>query len=116
MEAITSQIRDLFTKADEEGRKKLKTGLNNLYQELETDWEIIMDLGTTVDSPHHMKIHELTSMQYAKLSIAKVGMDLQLFKMLQESDTPLGTAALVNKTGASPRLLGMKIDIFPIHS
>ena len=106
MDTIATQVKELFAKADEDGRKKLQIELRDLQQELETDWDILIRLGSSVSNHFQMIECSLTLPQSMIMVIATIGTDLQLFKLLQESELPLSVAELAEKTGASPRLLG----------
>jgi len=48
MDDIASQVRDLFGKADEQGRKKLEGELRDLQSSLDTEWDAVVRLGAAV--------------------------------------------------------------------
>jgi hypothetical protein len=46
--------------------------------------------------------------QQVQVTLVRIGCDLKLFNILSESPTPLTVAALAEKTGAAPTLLGKR--------
>jgi demethylsterigmatocystin 6-O-methyltransferase len=48
--------------------------------------------------------------KHLQVAAARIGVDLGIFEALHESKEPLSVAALAEKTGAAPELLGMKIS------
>ncbi|KAF2111730.1 methyltransferase B [Lophiotrema nucula] len=90
MNAITSQVRALYTEADEEGRRKLQTDLRDLQTSLDTDWSIVIRLSSGM----------LT------MSLVKIGSDLHIFETLSGSQQSFKLGDLAATTGASRGLLG----------
>jgi demethylsterigmatocystin 6-O-methyltransferase len=48
MEAISIQIKELFAKADDDGRKKLQNELRDLQLGLDTNWDLLVKFGSSV--------------------------------------------------------------------
>jgi demethylsterigmatocystin 6-O-methyltransferase len=48
MEAVACQIRDLYAQADEEERRKLQNDLRDLQTSLDTDWDMLVRIGSGV--------------------------------------------------------------------
>jgi demethylsterigmatocystin 6-O-methyltransferase len=48
MDAIASQFRDLYSKADEEGRRKLQEELRDLQTSVDTEWDLVVRLASGV--------------------------------------------------------------------
>ncbi|KAI1750501.1 S-adenosyl-L-methionine-dependent methyltransferase [Xylaria castorea] len=78
-------IKDILnaSKADSAGRRKILDGVSELQLQLKT--------------PHDT---------LSRLSAARIGADLGIFKTLKESEQPLSTTALSQKTNAAPLVLG----------
>lgn len=49
-------------------------------------------------------------LKHLQIAVARIGVDLGIFEAIDESKEPVSVAALAEKTGAAPELLGMKID------
>ena len=50
----------------------------------------------------------IAHLKHLQVAAARIGVDLGIFEALHESKEPLSVAALAEKTGAAPELLGMK--------
>ncbi|KAF2473185.1 S-adenosyl-L-methionine-dependent methyltransferase [Lindgomyces ingoldianus] len=90
MDTIASQVRDLYNKADEEGRRTLQHELSELQRSLDTEWDMVIRLASGT----------------LQMALAKIGSHLQLFELLAASEIPLSLSHFVEKTKASPELLG----------
>lgn len=93
MDAIRGQIRDLFAKADEEGRKKIQEELRELQTSLDTEWDMLVRV----------------SSGFMQMALVKIGIDLRIFETLANSAEPVTLDQLAEKSGAAPTLLGMNL-------
>ncbi|KAF2712665.1 methyltransferase B [Pleomassaria siparia CBS 279.74] len=90
MEAITTQIRELYAKGTEDERRQLQVDLRDLQTSLDTEWEMVARLGSGI----------------FQIALVKVAVDLKIFEMLAASKTPLSLEQIREKTGAAPGILG----------
>ncbi|KAL2819632.1 S-adenosyl-L-methionine-dependent methyltransferase [Aspergillus cavernicola] len=90
MEAIFKQIKDEYAQADQNGKREIQGYIRELQVGFYSDWDVVMRLSS---GP-------------LQLSLAKIAIDLDIFRTLKESESPVTLAQLVEKTGAAPRLLG----------
>ncbi|KAL2131432.1 hypothetical protein VTI74DRAFT_5122 [Chaetomium olivicolor] len=90
MESIFHQIKDLYAKADEKGRREIQGYIRELQVGFYSDWDVVMRL---TSGP-------------MQVALAKIAIDLDIFQTLMESETPVTLKQLVEKTGAAPHLLG----------
>ena len=58
MEAITSQVQDLYANANEEGRRKLQDDLRELQTSLDTEWDMVVRLGSGVSTPQTLSFSQ----------------------------------------------------------
>ncbi|PGH12851.1 hypothetical protein AJ80_06560 [Polytolypa hystricis UAMH7299] len=90
MEAIVGQIKELYDKSGPFGREQILASLQNLQLEFSTYGDGVMKLASSIpEGP-----------------LVTIGLDLNLFRALTESETPLTTSQVAKKTGAAPGLLG----------
>ncbi|KAL4865125.1 hypothetical protein BDV12DRAFT_211205 [Aspergillus spectabilis] len=89
MEAIFKQIKDEYTRADQTGKREIQGYIRELQVGFYSDWDVVMRLSS---GP-------------LQVALAKIAIDLDLFRTLKESESPVTLAQLVEKTGAAPRLL-----------
>ncbi|RMJ28749.1 o-methyltransferase [Aspergillus sp. HF37] len=90
METIFRQIKDEYLKADDNGKRQIQDYVRELQVSFYSDWDVVMRLSS---GP-------------LQVALAKVAIDLGIFRILKESESPVTLAQLVVKTGAAPRLLG----------
>ncbi|PMD49097.1 S-adenosyl-L-methionine-dependent methyltransferase [Hyaloscypha variabilis F] len=90
MDAIATQIQNLAKAADEAGRKKVLDALRDLQHTIETPYDVLQRFAGL-----HLQV-----------AAARIGVDLGIFEALHESKEPFSVAALAEKTGAAPELLG----------
>ncbi|KAJ5975130.1 hypothetical protein N7481_008837 [Penicillium waksmanii] len=89
MENIIDQIKSLAHDADEGSRRKILDGLRDLALSLETPQDTMQRI----------------SYLHLQPALVRVGLDLNIFKILAESDHPLNLDELAAKTNAAPTLL-----------
>lgn len=115
MDSVSNQVTKLASNASPAERKKILNTLDDLYQEVETPENARFRLQTRACQPHPLHLplkvfctYMLTChtreqvLQGAMLATAD---DLRIFHRLSESETPLTTSQLAEKSGASPALL-----------
>ncbi|KAL4987996.1 S-adenosyl-L-methionine-dependent methyltransferase [Aspergillus falconensis] len=90
MDAVFKQIKDEYARADEHGKREIQGYIRELQVGFYSDWDVVMRLSSG-------------PMQVA---LAKIAIDLDLFRILKESEAPVSLAQLAEKTGAAPKLLG----------
>ncbi|KAJ5921469.1 S-adenosyl-L-methionine-dependent methyltransferase [Penicillium verhagenii] len=90
MEALTEEVRRLVKSGDEKTRKDVLDALSKLSASIESP----DDTGQRIT---------FYNMQLAGI---RIGIDLKLFEVLTQSETPLTVDDLSKKTGANPVLLG----------
>ncbi|KKK22285.1 aflO/ omtB/ dmtA/ O-methyltransferase B [Aspergillus ochraceoroseus] len=90
MDAIFKQIKEEYAKSDDNGKRQIQGYIRELQVGFYSDWDVVMRLSS---GP-------------LQVALAKVAIDLGIFRTLKESETPVTLAQFVEKTGASPRLLG----------
>ncbi|KAL3430660.1 S-adenosyl-L-methionine-dependent methyltransferase [Aspergillus tetrazonus] len=90
MDAIFKQIKDEYARADEHGKREIQGYIRELQVGFYSDWDVVMRLSS---GP-------------LQVALAKIAIDLGLFRTLKENEAPLSLAQLAEKTGASPKLLG----------
>ncbi|KAL4917423.1 S-adenosyl-L-methionine-dependent methyltransferase [Aspergillus aurantiobrunneus] len=89
MEAIFKQIKDEYARADQNGKREIQGYIRELQVGFYSDWDVVMRLSS---GP-------------LQVALAKIAIDLDLFRILKESESPVALAELAEKTGAAPRLL-----------
>ncbi|KAL3458173.1 S-adenosyl-L-methionine-dependent methyltransferase [Aspergillus heterothallicus] len=89
MDAIFKQIKEEYAQADDTGKRQIQGHVRELQVGFYSDWDVVMRLSS---GP-------------LQVALARVGLDLGLFRMLKDSHAPLTLAHLVEKTGAAPGLL-----------
>ncbi|KIA75618.1 O-methyltransferase [Aspergillus ustus] len=89
MEALFQQIKDEFAKSDENGKRRIQGQIRELQASLYSDWDVVMQLSS---GP-------------LQVALTKIAIDLDIFRTLKESESPVSLAQLVEKTGAAPGLL-----------
>jgi demethylsterigmatocystin 6-O-methyltransferase len=90
MDAIVNQIKSLASGADEAQRKNILVALRKVSDSIETPLDTIQRL-VYLGLP---------------LAVIRIGLDLDLFQLLEKNNTPLSVNELATKTGAEPILLG----------
>ncbi|OJI99513.1 hypothetical protein ASPVEDRAFT_125078 [Aspergillus versicolor CBS 583.65] len=90
MEAIFKQIKDEYAIADQNGRRQIQGHIRELQVGFYSDWDVVMRLSS---GP-------------LQVALTKIAIDLDIFRILKESESPVTLAELAEKTGAAPRLLG----------
>ncbi|KAE8131378.1 Demethylsterigmatocystin 6-O-methyltransferase [Aspergillus pseudotamarii] len=90
MESIFAKIKEEYARTDDVGKRQIQGHIRELQVGFYSDWDVVMRLSS---GP-------------LQVALAKVAIDLGIFRSLKESDTPITLAEFVKKTGASPRLLG----------
>ncbi|KAI9372991.1 S-adenosyl-L-methionine-dependent methyltransferase [Aspergillus egyptiacus] len=90
MDAVFKQIKDEYARADEHGKREIQGYIRELQVGFYSDWDVVMRLSSG-------------PMQVA---LAKIAIDLDLFRILKESEGPVSLAQLAEKTGAAAKLLG----------
>ncbi|KAF2795939.1 methyltransferase B [Melanomma pulvis-pyrius CBS 109.77] len=90
MDAIADQVRGLYAKGSEDERRQLQVDLRELQTSLDTEWDMVVRLGSG----------------FFQMALVKIGVDLKIFDMLVASSTPLSLENIREKTGAAPGLLG----------
>ncbi|KAL4945003.1 hypothetical protein BDV06DRAFT_232179 [Aspergillus oleicola] len=89
MEAVFKKIKDEYDCADQQGKREIQGYIRELQVGFYSDWDVVMRLSS---GP-------------LQLSLVKIGIDLGLFRILKESESPVALAQLAEKTGAAIRLL-----------
>ncbi|CAI7666386.1 unnamed protein product [Penicillium manginii] len=89
MDSIITQIKSLAQDADEASRRKILDGLRDLALSLETPQDTMQRI----------------SYLHLQPALVRVGLDLNIFKILAESDHPLTSDDLAVQTNAAPNLL-----------
>lgn len=51
MDAIADQVRDLYAKGSEDERRQLQVDLRELQTSLDTEWDMVVRLGSGVSAP-----------------------------------------------------------------
>lgn len=87
--SVIDNIKQAHAKADDEGRRQIQDGLSRLQDELDTEYDAFARL---VSGP-------------MKLAIARIGINLGIFKTLQQSEAPVKVEHLAEKTGSDPELM-----------
>ncbi|KAI0097434.1 S-adenosyl-L-methionine-dependent methyltransferase, partial [Nemania sp. FL0031] len=89
MDSVLEQLHSLALQADSTGRHKILDTLRELQLKLETP---------------HDTLSRLSGLQL-ELTVARIGADLEIFKILKDSEHPLSTAELAETTHAAPIVL-----------
>ena len=89
MDALTTQIRNLYDEASEQDRLKIQEDLRILQTYFDNDWDLVIRMASG-------------SMQ---LPLLQIGSSLSLFATLSSSPEPLSVKTLSTITKAAPRLL-----------
>ncbi|KAF2026198.1 S-adenosyl-L-methionine-dependent methyltransferase [Setomelanomma holmii] len=89
MDTATKQIRDLYSSANAQERHKIQEQLRDLQHDLWTDWEVLFGF----------------AMGPLKWTLVQIGLDLNIFTTLSDSDKPVTHSDFVTKTRAAPDLL-----------
>ncbi|KAL7619656.1 hypothetical protein AAE478_010197 [Parahypoxylon ruwenzoriense] len=89
MDTVLEQLHTLASHVDSVGRYKLLDFIRDLQLELETPLDMLSRF-----SGMHLEI-----------SVARIGEDLEIFRILAESEQPLSVAELAAKTSSAPSLL-----------
>ncbi|BCS19622.1 uncharacterized protein APUU_20054A [Aspergillus puulaauensis] len=90
MDAIFRQIKDEYASADQNGKRQIQGYIRELQVGFYSDWDVVMRLSS---GP-------------LQVALTKIAIDLDIFRILKESERPVALAELAEKTGAAPRLLG----------
>ncbi|ORY14346.1 S-adenosyl-L-methionine-dependent methyltransferase [Clohesyomyces aquaticus] len=90
MDSIKNQIRDLYSNAGEDERMSIQYEIMELQRSLDTDWDIAVRIAS---GPLQMVM-------------VKIGADLGIFDTLVANAEPVSLGDFVEKTKASPELLG----------
>jgi demethylsterigmatocystin 6-O-methyltransferase len=119
MENIITQVRHLAKEANESERKQLLDSLKTLQYEIETPYDAIWRFGGLVGasmlSASTFSTDSNFFLKQLQISMARVGIDLGIFDALKKNQLPIGLATLAEKTGASPKLLGISVLTIPTH-
>ncbi|TGJ83905.1 hypothetical protein E0Z10_g4849 [Xylaria hypoxylon] len=89
MDEALDQLRDLATQADGVDRHKVLDAIRDLQLQLETP---------------HDTLSRFSGLQL-EIAAARIGVDLDIFKTLEENAQPLSTAVLSSKTNAAPLVM-----------
>ncbi|KAK4679817.1 hypothetical protein QC764_207430 [Podospora pseudoanserina] len=89
MESIFNQIKELYAKAEDAGKREIQGYIRELQVGFYSDWDVVMRL---TSGP-------------LQLALAKIGIDLDIFTTLTQSDIPVTLSQLTEQTGASAQLL-----------
>ncbi|KAF2661192.1 methyltransferase B [Lophiostoma macrostomum CBS 122681] len=90
MDTIATQIRELYSKANEEERRKIQNELRDLQTSLDTEWDVLIRLGSGM----------------LEVALVRIGLDLDVFGKLDSSTSHLTLDDLASQTGAAPKMLG----------
>jgi hypothetical protein len=60
MDALTQQVRDLYTQTDEQGRKKIQDDLRDLQTSLDSEWDVFVRLASLVSGMNLLHLKHVT--------------------------------------------------------
>ncbi|KAL2850273.1 S-adenosyl-L-methionine-dependent methyltransferase [Aspergillus pseudoustus] len=89
MEALFQQVKDEYAKSDENGKRRIQGQIRDLQVSLLSDWDVVMQLNSAP----------------LQVALTKIAIDLDIFRTLKESESPVSLAQLAEKTGAASGLL-----------
>ncbi|KAL7621419.1 hypothetical protein AAE478_008741 [Parahypoxylon ruwenzoriense] len=105
MDAALNQLRTLATQADSAGRHKILDFIRELQLNLETPHDTLSRFSGMVSESSSRRFTISCPEQQLEITATRIAEDLDIFKILAESNEPTSVTALATKTAAAPLLL-----------